>query len=92
MTIQDHGWAGPKEELNAPLLFNLRRDPYEKANHESGMYVNWMGKKMWIFGPALRVAQRHLQTLQDYPPRPPYAAQSDADSAGASMMENQFSQ
>ncbi len=45
--VQNHGWSGPKEELNAPLLFNLRRDPYERAAEESGMYINWMGKKMW---------------------------------------------
>ena len=51
-TVQTHGWAGPKDELNAPLLFNLRRDPYEKTADESGMYTRWMGNKMWAFGPA----------------------------------------
>ena len=68
-TIQEKGWAGPKEELNAPLLFNLRRDPYEKAAEESGMYVRWMGNKMWAFGPAARLVQAHLATFADFPPR-----------------------
>lgn len=27
--VQHHGWAGPKDELNVPLLFYLRRAPYE---------------------------------------------------------------
>lgn len=67
--IQNHGWAGPKDELNAPLLFNLRRDPYEKAADESGMYTKWMGKKMWAFGPAARLVQSHLQSFQEFPPR-----------------------
>ncbi len=67
--IQEKGWAGPKEELNAPLLFNLRRDPYEKAAEESGMYTRWMGNKMWAFGPAARMVQQHLATFQDFPPR-----------------------
>ncbi|EEE44340.1 hypothetical protein SADFL11_1627 [Roseibium alexandrii DFL-11] len=67
--IQEHGWAGPKEELNAPLLFNLRRDPYEKAAEESGMYTRWMGTKMWAFGPAARLVQTHLETFQAFPPR-----------------------
>ncbi len=67
--IQEHGWAGPKEERNAPLLVNLRRDPYEKVADESGMFVNWMGKKMWAFGPAARLVQAHLATFADYPPR-----------------------
>ena len=68
-TIQTEGWAGPKEELNAPLLFNLRRDPYEKAAEESGMYTRWMGNKMWAFGPAAALVQRHLATFADFPPR-----------------------
>ena len=67
--IQEHGWAGPKEERNAPLLVNLRRDPYEKVSEESGMYVNWMGKKMWAFGPAARLVQAHIATFSDFPPR-----------------------
>jgi len=68
-TIQNHGWAGAKEELNAPLLFNLRRDPYEKAAEESGLYTRWMGNKMWAFGPAARIVQNHLATFAEFPPR-----------------------
>ncbi|AEI94049.1 arylsulfatase [Roseobacter litoralis] len=67
--VQHHGWGGPKDEMNAPLLINLRRDPYEKAFDESGMYVNWMGKKMWAFGPAARLVQRHLKSFEEFPPR-----------------------
>jgi len=67
--VQNHGWAGPREELNAPLLFNLRRDPYEKTAEESGMYTKWMGKKMWAFGPAKNLVLQHLATLQEFPPR-----------------------
>ena len=67
--VQNHGWSGPVDELNAPLLFNLRREPYEKAADESGMYTKWMGKKMWAFGPAKNIVQQHLMTLKKYPPR-----------------------
>ena len=67
--VQNHGWSGPVDELNAPLLFNLRRDPYEKAADESGMYTKWMGKKMWAFGPAKTIVQQHLMSLQKFPPR-----------------------
>ncbi|MGF1750436.1 arylsulfatase [Vibrio cionasavignyae] len=66
--VQNHGWSGPKEELNAPLLFNLRRDPYERAAEESGMYINWMGKKMWAFGPAQATVQQHLESFKEWPP------------------------
>lgn len=65
--VQNEGWSGGKEELNAPLLFNLRQDPLERTNKESGMYVQWMGKKMWAFGPAKKIVQSHLATFQDWP-------------------------
>jgi arylsulfatase A-like enzyme len=71
--VQNEGWAGAKEELNAPLLFNLRQDPLERAADESGMYIEWMGKKMWAFGPAQRIVQKHLATFEEWPPASPSA-------------------
>ncbi|MEZ9593436.1 arylsulfatase [Shewanella sp. 10N.261.52.F9] len=65
--IQNQGWSGPKEELNAPLLFNLRRDPFERAAEESGMYLKWMGQKMWAFGPAQAAVAQHLATFKQWP-------------------------
>ncbi|MGO1120661.1 arylsulfatase [Rhodovibrionaceae bacterium A322] len=67
--LQNGGWAGGKEHLNAPLLINLRRDPYEKAAEESEMYLGWLGKKMWAYGPAKVVVQEHLKSLEAFPPR-----------------------
>ena len=69
--VQRHGWFGPKEVIGAPLLFNLRRDPYERAADESGMYINWMGKKMWAFGPAQMLVKKHLATFEEWPPVSP---------------------
>ena len=66
--IQPHGWGGMKEQLNAPLLMNLRQDPYERAFHESGMYAPWLGKKMWAFGPAQAIVKKHLASFQEWPP------------------------
>ena len=67
--VQNEGWFGPKEKLGAPLLFNLRRDPYEKAADESGNYVEFLGKNMWAFGPAKRIVQKHLATFRNFPSR-----------------------
>jgi len=69
--VQNNGWSGAKEELNAPLLFNLRQDPYERAEEESGMYLKWMGQKMWAFGPAQAAVAQHLATFKDWPPVTP---------------------
>ena len=65
--VQNGGWSGAKEVLNAPLLFNLRQDPYERTAEESGMYIKWMGEKMWAFGPAQRIVQKHLATFKEWP-------------------------
>ncbi|MEZ9822680.1 sulfatase-like hydrolase/transferase [Shewanella sp. 10N.286.45.A1] len=65
--VQNNGWSGAKEELNAPLLFNLRQDPYERAVEESGMYLKWMGQKMWAFGPAQEAVAQHLATFKQWP-------------------------
>lgn len=67
--VQNEGWFGPKEKLGAPLLFNLRRDPYERAAEESGHYIEFLGKNMWAFGPAKRIVQEHLATFQEFPSR-----------------------
>ncbi|MET0068053.1 MAG: arylsulfatase [Candidatus Thiodiazotropha sp.] len=85
--VQNEGWSGPVEELNAPLLFNLRRDPYEKAAEESGLYTGWMGKKMWAFGPAKQLVARHLATLQEFPPRG--AKVSNAETVERQVSEEQ---
>jgi arylsulfatase len=67
--IQPEGWFGPKVKLGAPLIFNLRRDPYEKAAEESLFYGNWLAHKMWAFGPTKRLIQQHIATLRAFPPR-----------------------
>lgn len=60
---------GPEEELGSPLLFNLRRDPFEKAAEKSGNYMELLGKHMWVFGPAKRILQQHLAAFKDFPSR-----------------------
>ena len=49
------------------MLFNLRQDPYERAEQESGMYIRWMGQKMWAFGPAQAIVAQHRETFKKWP-------------------------
>ena len=35
-----------------PKVINLRADPFERAWHESEMYLRWMAENMWLFVPA----------------------------------------
>ena len=90
--IQPHGWAGPKERLSAPQLHNLRRDPYEKVAEESGMYVRWMGQKMWAFGPARRLVQAHMASFADFPPRTVAQMSGEAAAAAQRLFDDGFSQ
>lgn len=51
-----------------PLVINLKADPYEKAAHESEMYLRWYAENtMWIFVPIQQEIQKFLGTIQAYP-------------------------
>ena len=52
---------------NWPQIINLRADPFEKAPHESGMYLRWMADNMWLFVPAQGILKEFFDTLPNYP-------------------------
>ncbi|WP_146450273.1 arylsulfatase [Vibrio kanaloae] len=52
---------------NWPQVVHLRADPFEKAPHESGMYLRWMADNMWLFVPVGGKVQEFMNTLPDYP-------------------------
>ncbi len=61
-------WREPFTELRIPLLFNLRRDPFERAQHNSNTYNDWFLDRPYILFGANEVALKFLLTLKDYPP------------------------
>ncbi len=61
-------WREPFVELRLPLLFNLRRDPFEKAQHNSNTYHDWMINYGFSIGPMQMVASQFLMTLREFPP------------------------
>jgi arylsulfatase A-like enzyme len=62
-------WANPFTPLRAPKLFNLRTDPYERADITSNTYWEWMLDRAFlvIFGQA--IATQFLETFKEFPPR-----------------------
>ena len=62
-------WAEPFVELRVPLLFNLRRDPYERAQLTSNTYYDWLMDHVFLFVPAQAYVGKFLATFRDYPPR-----------------------
>jgi arylsulfatase len=61
-------WREPFTELRVPLLFNLRRDPFEKAQHNSNTYNDWFLERVYVLAPMQRVAGEFLMTMKEYPP------------------------
>lgn len=61
-------WREPFIKLRMPLLFNLRRDPFEKAYEYSNTYHDWMIDRAYVLGPMQTVAARFLMTMKEYPP------------------------
>jgi arylsulfatase len=61
-------WREPFTELRVPLLFNLRRDPFEKAQHNSNTYNDWFLDRAFVIVPLQGLAAQFLKTMKDYPP------------------------
>jgi arylsulfatase len=61
-------WREPFTELRVPLLFNLRRDPFEKSQHNSNTYNDWFLDRVFVLVPIQSMAAKFLQTMKDYPP------------------------
>ncbi len=61
-------WREPFVELRAPLLFNLRRDPFEKAQHNTTVYDDWWLDHPFILVPIQGLAAKFLLSMIEYPP------------------------
>jgi arylsulfatase len=61
-------WREPFTELRVPLLFNLRRDPFERAQHNSNTYNDWFLDRAFVLVPMQQMAGQFLMSMKDYPP------------------------
>jgi arylsulfatase len=62
-------WQEPFVELRLPKLFNLRSDPFERADHEAIDYGRWRAERMFAFAPAAAFVSRWLESFREFPPR-----------------------
>ncbi|MEM6798052.1 MAG: arylsulfatase [Planctomycetota bacterium] len=62
-------WMEPFVPLRVPLIFNLRRDPYEQATITSNTYYDWLLDRAYLLVPAQTYVGNFLQTFKEYPPR-----------------------
>ncbi|WP_410056147.1 arylsulfatase [Rhizobium sp. 25PS6] len=70
-TVEGNLFNGHEASTNAPLVTNLRQDPWERYQSESMLYGKWWGEKMWTFLPATTVVGQFLETFKEYPPSAP---------------------
>lgn len=62
-------WMDPFIPLRVPLIENLRRDPYERAEMTSNTYYDWVLDRAFLLVPAQAYVKRFLETFQAFPPR-----------------------
>jgi arylsulfatase A-like enzyme len=62
-------WADPFVSLRVPLMFNLRLDPYERAQITSNTYYDWLFSHAFLLVPAQDYIGKFLMTFKDYPQR-----------------------
>ena len=62
-------WSNPWDVLRVPKIFNLHRDPFEKAQHESDYYVDWMFRRIYLLVPAQAYVGKFLMTFMEFPRR-----------------------
>ena len=62
-------WVEPFTTLRIPLVFNLRRDPYERSYRTSNTYWDWLIDRAYLLVPAQAYVANFLETFKEYPPR-----------------------
>ena len=62
-------WSEPFVATRIPLLFNLRTDPYERADITSNTYWDWYLDRAFLVLPAQQIVGEFLQTFLEFPPR-----------------------
>ncbi|MFO0278024.1 MAG: arylsulfatase [Planctomycetota bacterium] len=63
-------WQQPFVQLRAPMITNLRMDPFERAEHENAMgYQRWYLDRMYLIAPAGGYVAQWLQSFREFPPR-----------------------
>jgi arylsulfatase len=62
-------WMEPFVSLRLPLIFNLRRDPYERAEITSNTYYDWLLDRAYLLVPAQAYVGKFMATFQEFPPR-----------------------
>ena len=67
-------WMDPFTKLRTPKLFNLRTDPYERADFTSNTYYDWFMSKAYFMMAGTAMVGKFLETFREFPPAQKSAA------------------
>jgi arylsulfatase A-like enzyme len=66
-------WAEPFTPLRVPKIFNLRTDPFERADITSNTYYDWYLDHAYIAAYSTAICTMFLESFKEFPPRHPPA-------------------
>lgn len=61
-------WAEPFTQLRVPKIFDLRSDPYERADRTSNTYYDWLLDHVFLLTPAQVEVSKFFSTFEEYEP------------------------
>jgi arylsulfatase A-like enzyme len=62
-------WAEPFLTLRVPKMFNLRTDPFERADITSNSYWDWLVDHVYLIMAAQTLIAQFLASFQEFPPQ-----------------------
>ncbi len=80
-------WQEPFVTLRTPKIFDLRADPFERADHEAIGYETWRLERIFVLVPAQAFVQRWIATFAEFPIRQKPAS-FNLDQVMASLQES----
>jgi arylsulfatase len=67
-------WSEPFVKLRLPKIFNLRRDPFERADENSNTYWDWLISHVFLLYGMQTLVSQQIENFVKYPPRQKPAA------------------
>ena len=61
-------WQGNFTKLRAPMLYDLRADPFERGP-TSMYYGDWVARRLFLIVPAQAIVARYIDSFKEFPPR-----------------------
>ena len=61
-------WQGNFTKLRAPMLYDLRADPFERGS-TSMYYGDWVARRLFLIVPAQAIVARYIDSFKEFPPR-----------------------